>query len=345
MSAADDPDLRDYTDLGVHTFFIDGPHIGDEIFEGESRECLVLDGRTEGQTLENVHPQAAQEYPGTGRIFARYICQGKHKWYIGSGFKVSNNLVVTAYHVIKPTHTDESVTPHVDYTLERIFFFPVHDSNVKNPLREYKGDTRMFEMELVADDPGHRQPITFSGPEKDNSVIWKNGHDFAFLRLKDSRKKEFDAHPFYIPRPPVQPSTPQSCVVVGYAGRIDEEKFKEDYTAKNIPITFEKVCEAFEDFGLRTASTGTGFYHGNIYRHTAPTLRGTSGGLFHYGDLTPEDRYFDGVHIGGSNSMTTNFTYPTSATEFFNSYSKALEIVGEDITTVARGYYDAMSGP
>jgi len=346
--------------------FVDGPqmfepssHHHEKVFQNNSTgelegEIVPLNNRGEIY-LQPYKSEVKARLEGivscVGRIFAGYCADGADKtdlkFWMGSGFLVRKDIVLTAQHVVKESHQIEGIT----YKLHKVYiFFGVDATTGKEiNLSQLASMRDAFELTLLPRVSDTLFPVPPCYGPVETRKTW-NLNDFAFLR--------FVAHqPTSIPIAlPTDPSSlgnngPKECFVVGYPGGIDRKKFGADYGASkptsDTDILYEAIRKQTLGFEHKIISRGKWSVDSEpLFPHRCPTLRGTSGGLFSL--FEDGGIRFAGIHVGGCQELENNFMIPITSPAFTYAYFKLVadaDFLKEYGTMLGpyKEYYDQLS--
>lgn len=331
---------------------VDGPHMMHTEDDGERIFQRKPSGLLEGQILKlnnsgklfgdvlfpDMKKRLEHIAAVVGIIYAGYKTDGNDEleYWSGSGFRVSEDVIITAEHVVKPIHQDGAKT----YKLEKIYVFFGADATEDKEIssNQLSANDDAFELKpLSREVDSHFKDLMKFQAEGKEDFEWKTLNDFSFLKFAD-RKPTTSSFAL-----PVSPKTFEkltettNCFVIGYPGHVSLVKFKEDYgsDAGQVETLYEAVRQQMQNFEHKIISVGvcTHGTPGGLLAHRCPTLRGTSGGLF--GILDDDEIKFAGVHIGGSKRMDNNFAVPANMPAFVYSYMR--NVVTKDFLEKNKG--------
>ncbi|KYQ91585.1 hypothetical protein DLAC_07353 [Tieghemostelium lacteum] len=289
------------------SYFIDGPQsletdYGERVFQDKlgmvDGKIMTLNSKGKiTQTSLNTETKSMIEKSSApiGRLFVSYSNGQENKWFAGSGFLVSPTHVITAYHVVKPTHEN--------FTLNKVYiYFGVDATFAREVISDKLPEMEdAFELKEVPRDFDKKftKPMTFK------DTTWKTTNDIAILKFVDKTPGINYLFPLF------SENTDGGHFVVGYPGFINVEKFKIDYGDNHgnaLDNLYSQVQQDTLGFQHKTVSINqqSGNESGdNLSSHQCPTLRGTSGGLI--GKLNNVNPHFVGIHIGGDGDMQINY--------------------------------------
>ncbi len=261
-----------------------------------------------------------------GRVFCLYESSG---WLSGekrvtscTGVVVSPNTILTAQHAVQSSTRDDRT--NAIFVLKACYFCPRSSAEKDIILPQLSNPDVAFELQPL--EKWVDTVESFKIQMEWGEIKWRTPNDFAFLRLKDTTK----VLPRYaLPRLPRNKRT-SPCFVIGYPVAIDFTKFRQGYVpmldeceAKRV---FKKITTQMVSFEKKILSVAYSFEYNTqgFIRHTCPTLKGTSGGMFmSFEELsTCEHPCFIGIHVGGTEGMSNNYCVPVLRPEFALEYKK-----------------------
>ncbi len=320
------------SDIEEEIILVDGQGnmIGDVLWLDDDEKVL-----NESKLISSDQISSLEQYATScGRVFSLYKqpnqdinFRNKTTYLVlqGSGFMVSDNMAVTANHVVKK----EIESNNVLWELYKVYItFRVSAQYSK----AIKTDFTTSKVYQVIPPRGNVDPlfpakysVTTAAERKHE---WKHVNDFCFLRFVNPFLGSSMRYVF----PAIMPKESSKCFVIGYPAFISETDFVAKYTTENAKsyLEYEKAVELMNGFDSKVISLGNvlldNFVHSNpksLYQHTCQTIAGISGGLF--AELTTNNTnhlYFNGIHIGGSQQLNTNFVLGVDRPEFAIEYYK-----------------------
>ena len=287
--------------------------------------------------------------PLCARLYSIYQVEGTDTkvTYVGSAFKVSKDVVCTASHCVSQEKLSDK------YPLKKLTLVSTHVA--------FKPDTTLVSAKTLINDPcafkfkpipkpDYPSPvkqIKFGYTKDQIFVDWKHPIDFCFLLIDEYESEkilEFQKIPYACPEMPNQMPN-ASCMVIGYPAYISSKDFYEKYPSDDFRNHYAVVKQAFGNFNRRTVSLGTisqALCEGFI-PHNAPTLKGSSGGIYYVGSFSSKQRRFHGVHVGGKTAISNNFVIPTDSHDFVYVYFHTMFEALKDQVSVEEiySYYES----
>jgi len=274
----------------------------------------------------------------SGRIYALYTsADGKVLCYLGSGFKVSQAVVLTAGHVCAPITVKDGVT----YTFQAAYmnFKPDTSGTIGEESPNYP---YCYRLRLLQHPALHQ--LNCGYVLKDGTVQpWTPPNDFSFLTLDDDRggnAERFRSISYVYPV--ITPHVLHgNCFVIGYPGVLSPSTL-----ALNYPnLKYETVTRIFAGFQKKTVSFGvtTGLAFNsitgenlNLIHHNANAIPGDSGGLFLAYNESRDIQGFSGIHVGGVLAINQNCVLSTTNINLALSYFNAISIDTQDFMLMDR---------
>jgi len=256
-----------------------------------------------------------------GRIFVGYKSEKTQvlKFRTGSGFRVSEDCVVSAEHVV-----EEIVLNGDTWSLEQIYIIFKVDATAPKEVNpeNLKSNKRAFELKKMdrSLDKKFTSPV-FIDTNSNGKEQWPYINDFSFLKFVSEKPSSKVLVALPMDPSKISKLVDEDCFVIGYPGWIDLQKFKEGYTTKpeDVNILYDTVKIQTQGFEHKAISIGKfTTFKTNYVTHRCPTLKGTSGGFF--GHLKESGIRFIGVHVGGKENMENNVAIPISDPAFLYSY-------------------------
>ncbi|EFA80019.1 hypothetical protein PPL_06840 [Heterostelium album PN500] len=313
-----------------------GPNAAELVFHNENGETIgqILTFNSRSKILNKHGVQDKETFENTssaiGRIFVSFNEPGKVEpvWFCGTGFRVKNDLVMTAAHVIAypvdtnaPKETQE-MQRNLKFHKIYIFFGTDATMDMEINLSNIDNDERIFELVTYPYTiPSNHVPSLIVTGDNDQRYRWDTPNDLAILRFSGTIPTNTNILFPMIPEPNNQIITEIDHYVMGYPGHIELKRFVSDYGGvinDTVLSLYSNVNKESCGFQKKTVCVGkVTRYIDNILSHRCPTLRGSSGGII---ASSQHERKFVGVHLGGTQE-TGNVALSVTHPLFWHVYS------------------------
>ncbi|EFA80020.1 hypothetical protein PPL_06841 [Heterostelium album PN500] len=267
-----------------------------------------------------------------GRLFIRYKDDKDNLfWFTGTGFCISRDKVVTAAQLVRPKKQNNDST----LTLDKIFIFFKSDATVEEEieLSTIEREEDFYELQPIVDLQQYQNhKLTYT--KNQQHYNWSVQHSLEILQVVGNAPANaqyiLPALPS-IAHPILTNSDSNKFYLIGYPLYIEEDEFKRWYkdSRNNIDREYEinfnnlyKLASRYtKAFQRKTISFSevADISDNELSAHQIPSLAGCSGGVI--GSVRKGNQFL-GIHIGGVESLFTNFAISVTHPLFYEIYKK-----------------------